>query len=116
MRFAGIFVVAAGLMVGGCKSAHIDATVSNRTGGPLTLIEVDYPSASFGTQALGAGQDFHYRFKVLGSGVASVQWTDAGGHDHKSSGPSLGESDQGLLTIVFGPSGDVVWSEQFGGP
>jgi hypothetical protein len=115
MRFPRIIAVAAALgltILAGCHSAHIDATLSNRTAGPLTLIEVDYPSASFGTQTLAPGADFHYRFKVLGSGPATVQWTDAANHDHKSTGPTFQESDEGNLAIVFNPAGDVVWSEQ----
>jgi hypothetical protein len=113
MRVAHILAFVAALTLTGCHSAHIDTTISNRTAGPLTLIEVDYPSASFGTQTLAPGADFHYRFKVLGSGPATVQWTDAANHDHKSTGPSLQESDEGALTIQFNPAGDVIWSEQF---
>ena len=51
----------------GCHSPYVAATVSNRTSQPIDLLEVDYPSASFGTQSLAPGADFHYRFKVLGS-------------------------------------------------
>jgi hypothetical protein len=119
MRPTRILALAAALgltILAGCHSAHIDATVSNRTSGPLTLIEVDYPSASFGTQTLAPAADFHYRFKVLGSGPTTVQWTDAANHDHKSTGPTLHENDEGALTIQFNPPGDVVWSEQFTNP
>jgi hypothetical protein len=99
----------------GCHSANIDATLANRTAGPLTLIEVDYPSASFGTQTLAPNTDFHYRFKVLGTGPATVQWTDASGHEHKSTGPTLRESDEGSLTVVFNASG-ALWLQQFTAP
>jgi hypothetical protein len=116
MRLIHPLALAAALTLAGCHSAHIDATIANRTAGPLTLIEVDYPSASFGTQTLAPGADFHYRFKVLGSGPATVQWTDAANHDHKSTGPSLHENDEGALTIQFNPPGDVIWSEQFTNP
>lgn len=114
MRLASILALATALALAGCHSAHIDATVSNRSAAPLTLVEVDYPSASFGTQTLAPGQDFHYRFKVLGSGPATVQWTDAANGEHKSTGPSLKESDEGALSIVVDPDG-VIWSEQFTG-
>jgi hypothetical protein len=119
MRFRqifAIFVLAAALALTGCHSAHIDTTISNRTTAALTMIEVDYPSASFGVQTLAPGQDFHYRFKVLGSGPTTVQWTDAGNHEHKSTGPTLQESDEGNLSIQFNPGGEVIWSEQFGSP
>ncbi|MGD0797484.1 MAG: hypothetical protein ABR910_07145 [Acidobacteriaceae bacterium] len=119
MRFPRTIALAAALglsVLTGCHSAHIEATVSNRSAAPLRLIEVDYPSASFGTQTLAPGADFHYRFKVLGSGPATVQWTDAAGHDHKSTGPNLRESDEGSLTVVFNASGGALWLEQFTNP
>jgi hypothetical protein len=50
LRFAVALTLA--LAVGGCHSAYIAATISNRTQRPITLIELDYPSASFGTQTL----------------------------------------------------------------
>ncbi len=102
MRFFRLLLALALLLpLAGCHSAYISATISNRTSDPLSLIEVDYPSASFGTQTLAPGQDFHYRFKVLGSGATAILWTDAAGHDHKNAGPSLGEGDEGTLTVTF---------------
>ena len=85
-------------------------TVQNRTDRPIALLEVDYPSASFGTQNLAAGADFHYRFKVLGSGPTTLLWTDASHQDHKSSGPALKEGAEGTMTITVTPSGPV-WGE-----
>lgn len=101
--------LAAVLALTGCHSAFIDATVSNRTAEPLALIEVDYPSASFGTQTLAPGKDFHYRFKVLGEGPTAVLWTDATHHDHKKSGLPLHEGEEGQLTITFNPNADPAW-------
>jgi hypothetical protein len=100
MRLTQIFTLAAALALTGCHSAYIEATISNRTPEPISLIELDYPSASFGTQTLAPGQDFHYRFKVLGSGLTTLLWTDQSHHDHKSSGPTLHENDEGILTIA----------------
>ena len=111
-----------GVLLGaaGCHSAVVDATVQNRSGGPLTLLEVDYPSASFGTQTLASGADFHYRFKVLGNGPLKMSYTDAARHDHTSNGPALQEGTEGLLSITIGPSGassadadDVHWQTTF---
>jgi hypothetical protein len=107
MHFSRILALAAALALTGCHSEHIDATISNHTSEPIPLIEVDYPSASFGTQNLAPGQDFHYRFKVLGTGPTSVLWTDAAHQDHKAAGPSLKESDEGSLTITFDPTGPI---------
>jgi hypothetical protein len=104
--------LAAALTLSGCHSAYIATTISNRSPEPLSLIEVDYPSASFGTQTLAPGQDFHYRFKVLGSGPTTILWTDAAHHDHKNSGPALHEGDEGSLTITFPNIAAPAWSLQ----
>lgn len=92
----------------GCHSPYVDATVANRTSRPIDLLEVDYPSASFGTQNLAAGADFHYRFKVLGSGETKLLYTDSAHQDHTSTGPSLKEGAEGPLEIVITPTG-VSW-------
>jgi hypothetical protein len=85
----------------GCHSAYVEATVSNHTDKPIELLEVDYPSASFGTQGLPPGADFHYRFKVLGSGRMKLLYTDSAHQDHKSDGPFLKEGAEGPLSIAI---------------
>jgi len=92
----------------GCHSPYVATTVSNHTSRPIELLEVDYPSASFGTQALAPGADFHYRFKVLGSGSMKLLYTDSAHQDHKSDGPFLKEGAEGPLTILIADSG-VTW-------
>ncbi|HEX9200916.1 MAG TPA: hypothetical protein VF865_15255 [Acidobacteriaceae bacterium] len=104
------FALVACFTLSGCHSAYIAATISNRTAQPLRLVEVDYPSASFGTQNLAPGQDFHYRFKVLGSGSTTILWTDAANLDQKNSGPALREGDEGALTVTFNPGASPNWS------
>jgi hypothetical protein len=103
----GLFPFAAG-----CHSAMVDSTVQNRSGSPISLLEVDYPSASFGTQNLADGADFHYRFKKLGNGPLKLTYTDSARHDHSSAGPEIREGSEGLLTIFVGPS-DVRWQTTF---
>lgn len=110
--FRFLIALAAVAVLAGCHSAYIAATISNRTAETLTLIELDYPSASFGTQTLAPGQDFHYRFKVLGSGSTTVLWTDAARHDRKNSGPTLHEGDEGKLGITFNSTATPTWSLQ----
>jgi hypothetical protein len=107
-----LFAFAALLALNGCHSPYIAATISNHTSEPLSLIEVDYPSASFGTQALAPGHDFHYRFKVLGNGATAVLWTDVAHHDRKSPGPPLREGDEGALTIIFNSGVSPAWNLQ----
>ena len=86
-----------------CHSYHIDATIENRSGGPVTLLEVDYPSASFGADSLPANNVFHYSFQIRGSGQISVQYTDARGRQVLVKGPTLYEKQQGRLGIVLLP-------------
>ena len=83
----------------GCHSAFIEVTVQNHSGAKVQLLEVDYPSASFGTESLADGGVFHYRFKVLGDGPTKLSWTDAAGKDHASDGPALHEGQEGSLSI-----------------
>ena len=92
----------------GCHSPYVATTISNRTTQPIELLEVDYPSASFGTQNLAPGADFHYRFKVLGSGSMKLLYTDSTHQDHKSDGPFLKEGAEGPLNIVITDTG-VTW-------
>ena len=92
----------------GCHSPYVAATISNHSTQPIELLEVDYPSASFGTQNLAPGADFHYRFKVLGSGNVKLLYTDSTHQDHKSDGPFLKEGAEGPLTIVISDTG-VTW-------
>jgi hypothetical protein len=113
MRFLPhAFALAMLLTLTGCHSAMIAAIIANRTSAPLSLIEVDYPSASFGTQALAPGQDFQYRFKVLGNGATTLLWTDADHHDRKAAGPTLREGDEGSLTITFTSDSSPTWNLQ----
>ncbi len=69
---------------------------------------MDYPSASFGTQDLQPGAEYHYRFKVLGNGATKLLWTDARHIEHTANGPDLHEGDEGRLTVAFYGSG-AVW-------
>jgi hypothetical protein len=105
----GSLGIALALGATGCHSAGITATLSNTTDQPVSLLEVDYPSASFGLQRLNPGADFHYRFKVLGAGPIKLIYTDAAQHPHQATGPALREGDQGSLRIVIATDG-VHWS------
>jgi hypothetical protein len=107
----GLLALPAVLLLSGCHSAFVDATISNRTQQRLRLLEVDYPSASFGTQTLDAGADFHYRFKVLGEGKLTLTYTDAANKEQKSNGPEMKEGAEGPLRIIISPSG-TEWQDK----
>jgi hypothetical protein len=86
----------------GCRPHQIDTTIENRTGGPIQLLEVDYPYASFGANILASGADFHYKFTVIGSGPLTVEYT-ANGHQAHITGPTLTEHHEGRLQIILLP-------------
>ena len=52
----------------GCRSPRIDVILQNHTGSAIDLLEVDYPSASFGLEHLDAGATYQYRIQTRGSG------------------------------------------------
>ncbi len=98
--------------IAGCRSYHVEITVENRSGAPVQLLEVDYPSASFGADSLAADASLHYRIQVRGSGPVKVQYTVAG-KLQQSSGPSLFEGEEGQLGIVLLPGGKAEFTPQF---
>jgi hypothetical protein len=103
----GLSLLAVAVIAGpvGCHSYHVDATVENRTGAPIQLLEVDYPSASFGADKLAAGAIFPYRIQLRGVGPIKVQYTASGGGQVQIDGPSMAERQEGTLKIVLLPSG-----------
>jgi len=112
MQRAGIGLCLAALAFGGlagCRSHYVAADVKNSSGATVSLVEVDYPSASFGQQSLAAGASYHYRFKILGDGPTKILWTDAEHNDHTVSGPSLQEGQEGTLTVTI-TGATALWS------
>ncbi len=111
MRLLRALALLPALALTACHSAFVNATIQNRSSQPIHLIEVDYPSASFGTQSLAPGGDFHYRFKVLGEGRMKLIYTDAAHQEKKFEGPELKEGAEGALTITILPN-DVQWRNE----
>ncbi len=105
MKRTALFYSAALVLLSGCHSYHIDATIVNRTGAPIQLLEVDYPDASFGANTIASGADFHYRFTVTGDGPLKVTYTAADGKQAQITGPDLANRQQGRLEIVLLPNG-----------
>jgi hypothetical protein len=103
---AALLLGAAGLTA--CRSAYVQADVINASGQPISVVEVDYPSASFGADTLAAGARYHYRFKILGSGPTKVSWTDASHKDHSIPGPALREGQSGNMQITITAS-NATW-------
>ena len=97
------------LVATGCHSYHIETTVENRTGAPIQLLEVDYPSASFGADSLAADGVFHYRIQLQGNGPLKVLYMASDGSQARRqvqiNGPTVAERQEGQLEIVLLPGG-----------
>ena len=99
-----------------CHSYHIDTTIENRTGADIQLLEVDYPSASFGADRIASGAVYHYRFQVNGSGPLKIEYTTGDGKQVQIDGPTLVERQQGQLKIVLVPAGKAQFLPQLTPP
>ena len=95
-----------------CHSYHIDTTVENRTGAAIQLLEVDYPSASFGADHIASGAIYHYRFQIRGSGPLKITYTGPDDKQVQIAGPTLVERQQGQLKIVLLPAGKAQFIPQ----
>jgi hypothetical protein len=113
---AGLAALSVITLLAGCHSRFVETTIDNRSSTPLQLIEVDYPSASFGVGSLAANSQFHYHFKIQGSGPLKLEFTDAKGQVHNVDGPELNQGQEGSLTIAIGPDGKVNWQPDLKAP
>ena len=110
-----LFATALATTLTACRTPqrYIQATVSNRSGHPLHTLEFDYPSASFGTQTLEDGADFHYRFLVQGPATpAKFSFLDpASPTPHAvTSTFTLTPGDEGSLTLTISAADEVTWT------
>jgi hypothetical protein len=112
--FLGVLVCLAGF--GGCHSAFVETTIDNQSASPVRLVEVDYPSASFGVSSIESHSKFHYRFKIQGSGPLKIEFTDADGKLRNSDGPVLNQGQEGTLSIEIQPGGGVSWQPSLNSP
>jgi hypothetical protein len=108
IRLAGCSTIALASFIG-CHSAFVETTIDNRGPSALRLIEVDYPNASFGVGSLSPYSQFHYRFKIQGSGPIKLEYTDSQGQTHSVNGPTLDQGQEGKLIIAIDPEGRVTW-------
>ena len=96
-----------------CRSDHVEMVVKNSTGEPVQLLEVDYPNASFGKDALADGAEYRYRIQVEGAGAIKVSYaTGNGAHTTEIAGPRLTEGEQGRLEIDLLPAGKAEFHAQ----
>ncbi len=100
------------LSLSACRSAFVQTAIINHSGGPVQLVEVDYPSASFGTQEIANDATYHYRFKIQDSGPVKITFTANSNTAYNATGPTLTEGQQGNLTITLEANGKVDWYSQ----
>jgi hypothetical protein len=96
-RLALVLIVI--LAATGCRSRVIRVSLTNTSEQPLSAIVVDYPSATFGVNALAAGKTFQYTIKPVDSGVLKIQFTDANGKVHTVTGPEVKKDQEGTIAI-----------------
>jgi len=89
----------------GCRSPHVDVSIENHTGEAVRLLEVSYPSASFGVGSLAPEAVLHNRVQLRGDGAIKMTYTNAKGQSTEISGPALAEKQNGNLQIVLLPGG-----------
>jgi hypothetical protein len=97
------------LALGGCRTPLVDTTIVNQ-GPALHVVEFDYPSASFGTDLIPAGGQYHYRFRIQESGPLTLHFEDNEGHDHTAAGPVVHQGQQGSLVVTIkGSNSPLQW-------
>lgn len=107
IAIAAPIMLAAAVATSGCKSYWVNASIENQTGQPIRELEVDYPTASFGTNTLAPGAAMHYRFQIRGSGPVKVEYTLPDGKTAHAQALTLTERQQGQLTIRLLPLGKI---------
>lgn len=112
MRGASLLLIALAVVVAGCQSPWVQATVVNDENTPVNVVEVTYPGGTFGTQSIAAHGTFRYPFHILTNDVISIDFNDAAGHSHTQKGPALRQGQAGTLRIDIGPDGKVAWTPE----
>src|SRR6266853_4393757 len=83
----------------GCKSRVIKVSVVNTSAQRVANIAIDYPGGTFGISSLEPGKTFPYTIKPLDNGPLKIQFADAAGKTHTTSGSELHKDDEGAIEI-----------------
>jgi hypothetical protein len=114
-RLRGLFVLAALttlMLTVGCRAKLVEVRVVNSGTTDLHNVEVDYPSASFGTSTLAPGATYTYRIQLQDAGRMKVEFYDNKEQPHSGKGPYVEEGQQGTLTLTLDGSGKNEWDAQ----
>jgi hypothetical protein len=106
------------LLMAGCharpSTGHPEApfVITVRNQGPdIHQLEVDYPNASFGRDAVASGASFDYAPKLIGSGPIKVTFNDSAGKSHTATGPTVQEGMHKDFVISIGEDEGVIFEE-----
>lgn len=98
-----------------CRSPHVDISVENQTGSEIRLLEVDYPSASFGADSLAADATMHYKVQLQDKGAVKVQYMTPDHKQPQATGPEISEGQYGKLEIILLPDGKAEFHPELHG-
>ncbi|HMC32467.1 MAG TPA: hypothetical protein VKL99_16645 [Candidatus Angelobacter sp.] len=100
MRTAkAVIVLLFAAMLAGCRAHMVTIRLINTSIEPLSIIIVDYPSATFGKDKLVPGETFSSPVKLTETGPLKVQFTDAKGANHTYIGPIVHQNAEGSIEI-----------------
>ena len=87
------------LSLAGCRAHVVKISLTNTSGQPIKTIIVDYPSATFGKDALAPGETYFSLIKPVDHGPIKVRFADAQGVNHAYESISLQQGDDGSVNI-----------------
>lgn len=106
LLLAGLAAIVA---MAGCRAKLVEVRVVNSGTTVLHNIEVDYPSASFGTSNLAPGATYIYRIQLQDAGRMTVEFFDSKEKSHSGKGPYVAQGQQGMLTLTLDGRGKNEW-------
>jgi hypothetical protein len=104
------------LIAASCRTYIVNVTIENHTGGAVNLLEVDYPSASFGVDTIPPGAVYHYHLQLQDSGPIKISYMEGEKQKYTSTGPAVHQNQQGQLEIVLNANGKTEFHAQLAPP
>jgi hypothetical protein len=95
-----LLLLAAVLLVSGCRSRGIDVTVQNNATVPLRNVEVDYPGAAFGTAIIKPGASYWYHIKPTDSGDLTLSFEQENGPVVKRKLAAIKAGEAGRMIVI----------------
>jgi hypothetical protein len=89
------------LLLAGCTHSRvIKVSIVNESDAKISNIIVDYPRGTFGVSSLSPSKSFPYVIKPTSDeGALKIQFLDAQGQPHQSTGPTVHRNDEGTIQI-----------------